>query len=111
MRVRYAARKSFCNPMGHIQGGLLAAMLDDAMGPALFTLLEEGQSAPTLEIKVSFLRPARPGTLFGEGRVVQRGRSVAFLEGTLADEDGTPVASATATARIISPSSGNGHPG
>ena len=58
VRVRYAAREAFYNPMGTVQGGFLAAMLDDAMGPALFTLLEEGQHAPTLEMKVSFVRPA-----------------------------------------------------
>jgi len=101
VRARFAARDSFCNPMGTVQGGFLAAMLDDSMGPALFTLLDEGAAAPTLELKVSFLRPARPGALIGEGRVVHRSRGVAFLEGTLATEDGELVATATATARIV----------
>ena len=41
--------------------GSLAAMLDDAMGPALFTLLGADQFAPTIEIKVNFLRPTRAG--------------------------------------------------
>lgn len=99
--VRYQAREDFYNPIGVVQGGFLAAMLDDAMGPALFTLLEEGQFAPTLELKVSFLRPARAGTLVAEGRVLHRTKSVAFLEGSLTAEDGTPIATATATARIV----------
>jgi len=101
VRVCYTASERFHNPMGTVQGGFLAAMLDDAMGPALFTLLDEGQHAPTLEMKVSFLRPAREGTLIAEGRVVHRGGSVAFLEGTLATEGGDIVATATATARIV----------
>ncbi len=101
VRVRYAARESFCNGMGNIQGGFLAAMLDDAMGPALFTLLDEGQFAPTLEIKVSFLRPATPGTIIAEGRVVHAGRSVAFLDGKLMSEDGELIATGSATARIL----------
>ena len=101
VRVQYTAREEFNNPMGVVQGGFLAAMLDDAMGPALFTLLDEGQFAPTVDLKVSFLRPARAGTLVAEGRVVHRTRSIAFLEGTLATEDGTLVATATATARIV----------
>jgi acyl-coenzyme A thioesterase PaaI-like protein len=32
VRVRYTARPEFANPQGAIQGGFLAAMLDDAMG-------------------------------------------------------------------------------
>ena len=106
VRVQFEARAEFCNPLGHVQGGFLAAMLDDVMGPALFTLLDEGQFAPTLEMKVSFLCPARPGTIVGEGRVVQRTRGVAFLEGTLSTEDGVAIASATATARIMAPANG-----
>ena len=101
VRVRYTARPEFGNPQGAIQGGFLAAMLDDAMGPALFTTLSSEDFAPTIEMKVSFFRPARPGPLFAEGRVVHQTRSLAFLEGTLATEDGDLVATATATARII----------
>ena len=102
VRVRYTARPEFGNPQGAIQGGFLAALLDDAMGPALFTTLAAEDFAPTIEMKVSFLRPARPGPLLAEGRVVHQTRSPAFLEGTLATEDGDLVATATATARIIS---------
>lgn len=106
VRVRYTARPEFANPQGAVQGGFLAAMLDDAMGPALFTTLGAEDFAPTIEMKVSYLRPARPGPLIAEGRVVHQTRSLAFLEGTLATEDGELVATATATARII-PSAGH----
>jgi len=101
VRVRYTAKPEFGNPQGAIQGGFLAAMLDDAMGPALFTTLGSEDFAPTIEMKVSFLRPARRGALIAEGRVVHQTRSLAFLEGTLANEDGELVATATATARIM----------
>jgi acyl-coenzyme A thioesterase PaaI-like protein len=49
---------------------------------------------------VSFVRPARPGTLIGEGRVVSRGRTIAFLAGELSTAAGELVATATATAYI-----------
>jgi uncharacterized protein (TIGR00369 family) len=101
VRIRYIGRPEFANPQGAVQGGFLAAMLDDAMGPALFTLLAAEDFAPTIEMKVNFVRPARPGPLIAEGRVVHQTRSIAFLEGTLATEDGELVATATATARII----------
>jgi len=108
VRMRFNARAEFCNGVGNVQGGFLAAMLDDSMGPALFTLLDGGQFAPTLEMKVNFLRAARPGPIAGEGRVAHRTRNVAFLEGTLTSEDGAVIATATATARILAASNGVG---
>ena len=102
IEVAFTPSRDFTNPMGNIQGGFLAAMLDDTLGPALAATLEAGKFAVTLELKVNFLRPAREGRLIGRGRVVHRGGSVAFLEGSLTDSEGVTVATATATARIIS---------
>jgi uncharacterized protein (TIGR00369 family) len=106
IRVRFAARPEFANPIGVVQGGFLAAMLDDTLGPALQSTLEPDQFAPTLELKVNFISPAKPGSLIAEGRVVARGGSIAFLAGELRTEDGTLVATATATARVVVPRSG-----
>ncbi|MFG1780014.1 PaaI family thioesterase [Micromonospora sp. NPDC049051] len=100
IEVAFQAGEHLTNPVGAIQGGFLAAMLDDTLGPALVAALPEGQFAPTLDLHVQFLRPARPGRLVGRGRVVQRGREVCFLAGELVGPDGRPVAVATATARI-----------
>jgi uncharacterized protein (TIGR00369 family) len=99
-RIQFEAREQFLNPGDVVQGGFLAAMLDDTMGPAAVSLLGPGFFSPTLEMKVSFLRPARAGRLVAEGRVVHRGRSVVFLAGSLRDGSGSLVASATATSRI-----------
>lgn len=101
IRVRFEGRNDFLNPVGSIQGGILAAMLDDTLGPAAAALLGGEAFAQTLELKTSFLRPARPGPLYGDARVVHRGREIVFLEGLLSTADGTVVATATATARVI----------
>jgi uncharacterized protein (TIGR00369 family) len=90
----------FLNPVGTVQGGIVAAMLDDTMGPALIATLGPGQFAPTLDLHVQFLRPARPGRFVGHGRIVRRGREVAFLAGELHDESGEVVAVSTATAQV-----------
>jgi uncharacterized protein (TIGR00369 family) len=103
VRVRYEAREAFYNPQGAVQGGFLAAMLDDAMGPAAFTLLDEGSFAPTLEMKVSFLRPARARALIAEGSVVHQSRRFMHVEGKLMTEDGELVATGTATLVVQSP--------
>ncbi len=98
--VAFTATGAFLNPAGVIQGGFLAAMLDDTLGPALVAGLRPGDFAPTTDLHVQFLRPARPGRLLGRGRVVRRGRDVAFLAGELLDDEGAIVAVATATAQI-----------
>ena len=106
IRVQFEATEAFTNPMGNVQGGLLAAMLDDTLGPALATTFAPQEFAPTLELKVNFVRPAKPGTLFGTGWVVHRGGSVAFLQGELHDANGNLLATASATARLIRVESG-----
>ncbi|MFB9209251.1 PaaI family thioesterase [Nonomuraea spiralis] len=97
IEVAFAAGEQFTNPVGVIQGGFLAAMLDDTLGPALVATLPEDRFAPTLDLHVQFLRPARPGRLVGRGRVVRRGKDVCFLAGELLDPEGGLVATATAT--------------
>jgi molybdopterin converting factor subunit 1 len=101
VRMEFTASEQFLNPAGVVQGGFITAMLDDTMGPAAVAQLGAGYFAPTLELKVSFLRPVGPGRLVADGRVVHMGKSIAFLEGSLADEEGNLVATATATARVV----------
>ena len=79
---------------------MLCAMLDDTLGPALVATLGDGEWAPTTDLHVQFLAPARPGPLIGRGRVVRRGRNVAFLAGDLTGPDGSVVATGVATATI-----------
>ena len=100
IEVAFTAGEQFLNPVGVIQGGILAAMLDDTLGPALVATLGPGQFAPTIDLHVQFVRPARPGRLTGRGRIVSRGREVAFMAGELLDDSGQIVAAATATAQI-----------
>jgi uncharacterized protein (TIGR00369 family) len=99
--VAFTASVQFLNPVGAIQGGFLAAMLDDTLGPALVITLPDGQFAPTLDLHVQYIRPARPGRLIGTGRVVHRGREICYLAGELTDDSGRLIAAATATTRII----------
>ncbi|CAM3203726.1 PaaI family thioesterase [Tsukamurella hominis] len=100
LEIGFALDERFTNPVGSIQGGFVAAMLDDTLGPALVATLAPDQFAPTVSLTVQYLAPALPGTFVGHGRVVKRGREIAFLEGHLVDAQGTTVATATATSVI-----------
>lgn len=99
--AEFLARPDFLNLMGNVQGGFLTAMLDAIGSTALLAQLPPDHLAPTLELKTSFLRPAPAGRLVGRGRVVHRGRKIAFLEASISDEDGALLATATATVKIV----------
>jgi len=101
IRIGFMARREFTNPAGFIQGGFLAAMLDDTMGPAVYVMSEGALYTATIEMSVSYLSPATPGPLFGEGRVIQLGKSVGFIEATLSDGAGVVIARATSSARLV----------
>jgi uncharacterized protein (TIGR00369 family) len=96
IEVAFTATEDFTNPAGNVLGAFLAAMLYDTVGPALLATLDADQFQSTLELKASFLRPARPGRLVARGRIVHRVGDVVFLEAALADADGTVVTTATA---------------
>jgi uncharacterized protein (TIGR00369 family) len=101
IRVGFDGKPEFCNPAGFIQGGILSAMLDDTMGPAVFIMTEGRLYTATITMTVNFLAPAKVGPIVGEGRVTQLGKTVAFVEGRLTSDRGAVLATATASARLV----------
>jgi uncharacterized protein (TIGR00369 family) len=101
IEVGFTADERFLNPAGTVQGGFLAAMLDDTHGPALFAMTEGEIYAPTIDFSISFIKPAAPGRFVGKGRVVNLGRTIAFTEAELFDERGDLVARGTFSSRVM----------
>jgi uncharacterized protein (TIGR00369 family) len=95
------------NPMGTVHGGILALLLDSAMGSSVQSMLPPGTSYTTLELKVNYLRPviSQTGTLYGEGKLIHLGNRTATAEGRLTDEAGKLYAHGTTTCLIFRPSS------
>jgi uncharacterized protein (TIGR00369 family) len=89
------------NPMGTVQGGLLAAAADAAMGWACMTLLPEGETYTTVEMKMNFLRPAWQGRLEARGRVKSAGRTIMLVECDVVSADGKLVAHAVSTCMTL----------
>jgi uncharacterized protein (TIGR00369 family) len=101
IRIGFDGRPDFCNPAGFVQGGILSAMLDDTMGPAVFVMTDGKRYTATITMTVNFLAPARPGPIVGEATVTQLGKTIAFAEGKLMADGGTLLATATASARLV----------
>ncbi len=93
----FEAKRDFANPTGAIQGGFIAAMLDEAMSATAIIASNVTMNAPTLEMKVSFLRPLFVGSATAEARILKWGKSTCFIEADLFDPNGNLVARASAT--------------
>src|SRR2546427_5406153 len=95
------------NPLGTVHGGVLATLLDSALGCAVQSMLPAGTSYTTLELKVNYLRPVttKTGTVYCEGKIIYVGGRVATAEGRLTDAEGKLYAHGTTTCIILRPSS------
>jgi uncharacterized protein (TIGR00369 family) len=86
---------------GGLHGGVFYALLDAICMLALLPALSESEHAVTHDLHVSMMRPVAPGTrCVLEGRLIRKGRTLAFLEG-VARADGQVIASARVTKSIL----------
>jgi uncharacterized protein (TIGR00369 family) len=94
------------NPIGSVHGGVLATLLDSAMGCAVHAMLPAGAGYTTLELKVNFLRRVtnETGRIRCEGSVIHLGRTVATAEARIVDGESRLVAHATTTCLVTRPS-------
>ena len=100
-KARFTVRREYCHTNGTIaQGGFITAWLDAAMAHAVIHDSGHKQTVFSLEIKVSFYEKVGPGEGWVEGRVIRRGKRIAFLEGSLYNPDGKLAAEATSTGII-----------
>ena len=98
----FTVRREYCHTNGTIaQGGFITAWLDAAMAQAVLHDTDHVLSVASLEIKVSFLERVGPGEGIVHGRVVRRGKRVAFMEGDLFNPDGKLAAQATSTGMLV----------
>jgi len=98
--IEWEASPDFCfhAPSGPIvHGGMVSTLLDTAMGGACWSVLEAEESFLTADLRVEFVRAARPGVLRAEGSVVRRNRRVAFCAADLYDDSGELLASSRCT--------------
>ncbi len=101
IKVGFQTRKEFRNPGGVIQGGIIAAMIDDAFGPMCILASGRTKRPLTLDLNVSYLAAGQHGKFVCEARIIRQGKSISFVEGELFDENGELVARATSTVRLV----------
>ena len=99
--VVLAAGPQHANPMGTLHGGILCDIADAAMGMAFASTLAPEESFTTVELKVNFFRPIWQAQLRAEGTVVQRGRTIGYVECDITDEENRLIAKAASTCMAL----------
>lgn len=87
-RVTLQADERHLNPHGTVHGGVIATLLDVAMGTAVASTPGDDSDRPvTIEMKVTYLEPARTGLLQATAKVHKRGKRITIVEAELEQDD------------------------
>ena len=91
------------NPLGTVHGGWAATLLDSAMGCAVHTTLSAGTGFTSIDINITYVRAitAATGPVTARGEVINAGRRVATVRGTLTDAAGKVLAHGTSSCLIL----------
>ena len=87
---------------GSVHGGVLATLIDGAVGSAVRSTLSEDQASATVELKINYFRPAKGDYLIAKAKLIQRGKTIAVGQAEIIDSDERVVAMGTATYMILS---------
>jgi acyl-CoA thioesterase len=79
--LKMQVRPDMHNGVGWLQGGILAAIADEAMALALYSLLSGTEGIATISESTSFIKGVHDGEIIAKARVIRKGRRVAFAEG------------------------------
>lgn len=100
-RLTMEVRPDMLNGAGWLQGGVYVALADEAIALALYTLLAENERIATIDEHTSFIKGVNAGTLAATGRVIRKGRRVAFADGEIRDTADGMLLSRTSTSYAI----------
>ncbi len=96
--VSVRAEERHLNPNSTVHGGVVYTLVDVSMAEALRTIIEGDERPVTIEIKINYLEPGKPGTLTSTAQVRKGGKRLVIVEAEVAQEDGSEiVALATGT--------------
>jgi uncharacterized protein (TIGR00369 family) len=89
------------NPMGTLHGGIVCDVADAALGTAMASTLEDGETFTTLDLAVKFLKPVWTARLRATAQVVKRTRSLGLIECDVTDAGGSLVARLYSTCMVL----------
>src|SRR3712207_1610591 len=98
--VSFEAADEHLNPAGTLHGGVLATLVDTAMGLAVRSATGEDDVPATSQLTVTYLRPGTPGPLTVTAQVRTRGEHLTVCEADV-EQDGKEIVHALATFALL----------
>jgi uncharacterized protein (TIGR00369 family) len=99
-RVAFEARDEHLNPAGTLHGGVLATLVDTAMGLAVRSATGDDDVPATSQLTVTYLRPGTPGTVTVTAQVRTRGEHLTVCDADV-EQDGRDLVHAVATFALL----------
>jgi len=99
-RLEFEAREEHLNPAGTLHGGVLATLVDTAMGLAARSTTDDGEVPATSQLTVTYLRPGRPGVLVATAEVRKQGEHLLVCEAEV-EQEGHTLVHALATFAVV----------
>jgi uncharacterized protein (TIGR00369 family) len=99
-RLELDATEEHLNEAGTVHGGVLATLVDTAMGQAVRSRTGEDDVPATSQLTVTYLRPGKPGRLLATGRVSTQGEHLTVCEADI-EQDGRTLVHAVATFAVL----------
>ena len=100
LRVRFRKGLTHAGGVGH--GGVMASIADSCIACALFGMIEDPADLgiSTIEMKLNYFRPFKEGEMIAEGRIIQKGSSIAVGEMDVHDGNGLVYGKGVATYKL-----------
>ena len=98
--LEFEATDEHLNAAGTVHGGVLATLVDTAMGTAVRSATDDGDVPATSQLTVTYLRPGKPGRLEVTARVRTRGEHLTVCEADV-EQDGRSLVHAVATFALL----------
>jgi uncharacterized protein (TIGR00369 family) len=99
-RMSFRADEEHLNQAGTLHGGVLATLVDTAMGAAVRSAADDEDVPATSQLTVTYLRPGKPGELEVTARVRTRGEHLTVCEADV-EQDGKSLVHAVATFALL----------
>jgi uncharacterized protein (TIGR00369 family) len=98
--LSFQASEDHLNPAGTVHGGVLATLVDTAMGQAIRSATGDEDVPATSQLTVTYLRPGKPGSLEITARVRVNGEHLTVCEAEI-EQEGRSLAHAVATFALL----------
>lgn len=100
LKIRFPILREQLNPYGNMQGGIIAAAIDNTIGP-LSMLVSPPNFTRHMEVKYGKIVSPDLGYIYVTAKFIEKKKRQLFFEATVADKEGNKLASAKSTHWVI----------